>query len=273
MRHNVKHVEQVTEQALGRKLGSVSPTSRAITPFLETRRQELEGEYQPVGRRTPNDIPLNGTSGSVHRPRPCGGTVSSGSRSSRHRQILAACETIASQTRTAPRSVETKAVKAARPAEPTQASDTENDEEHEQLVEAATAEGVDEAEELADARAVRRVQVHAVKNFDDAKKYGRQAALSFFLLEGMRREPDPIEPGHVSTGRAYVLSYPFVRLADMRLSPPGMTLFARVHSKSFPWLCAWLVVAQRQAAASLQCATKRLHAQCFFCLGLTSLWS
>ena len=63
-------------------------------------------------------------------------------------KILAACEAMAPRKRAAPRSVETKAVKAARPAEPTQASDAENDVEHEQLVEAATAEDVDEEENL-----------------------------------------------------------------------------------------------------------------------------
>ena len=54
-------------------------------------------------------------------------------------------------------------------------------------------------------------RVHATaKSFNDAKKYGRHADL-FFLLKNMRREADPIEPGHASTERA-IFSSPFTRL-------------------------------------------------------------
>ena len=45
---------------------------------------------------------------------------------------------------------------------------------------------------------VSRVRATA-KSFNDAKKYGRHAELFFILLQNMRRETDPKEPGHVNT--------------------------------------------------------------------------
>ena len=42
----------------------------------------------------------------------------------------------------------------------------------------------------------------------DAKKYGPHGELYFFLLRNMRRETDPIEPGHVSI-ESPIVAFPF----------------------------------------------------------------
>ena len=60
---------------------------------------------------------------------------------------------------------------------------------------------------------------------------------SFFLLQNMRRETDPKEPGHVSTERAIFLP-PLTRLADTCLATRHDPL-CQEALEELPWLCEW----------------------------------
>ena len=78
---------------------------------------------------------------------------------------------------------------------------------------------------------VTRVRVTA-KSFNNAKKYGRHAELFFFLLQNMRRETDPIEPGRQVSTEPAIFRFPSLGWQTC-VSPLEVNLFARRHSKGF----------------------------------------
>ena len=68
-----------------------------------------------------------------------------------------------------------------------------------------------------------------------AKKDGPHAELHFFFpLRHMRRETDPIEPGHASI-ESTKFAFPFSRLAD----PAGNDPLSHGAFEGLPWPCEW----------------------------------
>ena len=56
-------------------------------------------------------------------------------------------------------------------------------------------------------------------------------------LRYMRRETDPIEPGHMGI-ESPVFAFPFTLLADVRL-PAGNDPMCLRRTRRAPWLCKW----------------------------------